>query len=939
MRQGGDPQNEPSGYLDALKADSERLLSRDVSEALRLAELLIEKATAESRANYVALGLMAKGDALRNLGRHHDALANLEAAGDRYLTLGDEVGWARTRLGWVWSAHQTGRGLAALEAAPAAQAVLVKHEEWLRAAGLNLNTSFVAFELGQFDDATELLEDALGQYEKAAQLIPSLRADVSIRIAKAKANKGRIVALLGRFDEAIGLFEEARDGFAASGETVSAIRAERFIAAIHADRGYFTRALRVYSDAYRTVISAGLADIGVEIRFSMIDCYMRLNLHDHALSLAQEVAGQFAAAQASNETARSQLYLARALANLGQFADAMGFLDTAAETFARAGLRTEEGIATIERARLHLKKSAWQLAAETAHRAVTLFAAQRLPVRRAEAGLVEGWAQLESGRLDDALRLARSSLEAGAERRVWPITHAAHHILARAAEARDQPVLALAEYEHSIRDLERVQSTLAADLRVDFLGDKMQVFLHAIDCAAHQGHSVEAFRYLERAKSRALVDYLAVDRDVRPARAGSDSQLVAELTRLRAEHDWFYRQLNGNRVSDPATDARSDAEVQILRAAVDQREQQIGSLLHQLALEQPGLEEISGPRPSNIFDPLQMPDKTVLLEYFLRPHSGLAFVVRGSSLEMLELPIGSVELRRLMNRWDLCVHAATYALQTRQLQDAMAINARGLLQLMYSALLRPLETYLQDCERLIVIPFGAAHAVPFHALHDGQGHLLEKYEVTTCPSTSLLRLCAARRPPADAGSVAIAYSDGGRLPWVIDEARQVAQALGAAYYAEAEATRETVLERVSGQRIVHFATHAAARLDNPAFAHLQLADGQLTMADVCNLDLDGSLVTLSACETGRSGLGGGDELIGLSRGFLYAGASTLIQSLWRVGDETTANLMKRFYLDLGAGHHAAFAMRTAQRSLMEHGVPLFGWAPFQVVGSGGRVEE
>ncbi len=94
---------------------------------------------------------------------------------------------------------------------------------------------------------------------------------------------------------------------------------------------------------------------------------------------------------------------------------------------------------------------------------------------------------------------------------------------------------------------------------------------------------------------------------------------------------------------------------------------------------------------------------------------------------------------------------------------------------------------------------------------------------------------------------------------------------------------------------MHLAAHGEARLDNPTFAHLQLADGQLTTADVFNLALDGALVTLSACETGRSVVTGGDELIGLARGFLYAGAATLVQSLWRVEDGSTARLMERFY--------------------------------------------
>ena len=108
-----------------------------------------------------------------------------------------------------------------------------------------------------------LLDRALALYERAGQADPSLRAEVAIRSAKARANKARILTLLGGFDEGIRLFEEARDSFEQHGETVSAVRAERFIASVYAGQGHYTRALRVYSRVHRLVMQAGLADIAV----------------------------------------------------------------------------------------------------------------------------------------------------------------------------------------------------------------------------------------------------------------------------------------------------------------------------------------------------------------------------------------------------------------------------------------------------------------------------------------------------------------------------------------------------------------------------------------------------------------------------------------------------------------------------------------------------
>jgi CHAT domain-containing protein len=226
--------------------------------------------------------------------------------------------------------------------------------------------------------------------------------------------------------------------------------------------------------------------------------------------------------------------------------------------------------------------------------------------------------------------------------------------------------------------------------------------------------------------------------------------------------------------------------------------------------------------------------------------------------------------------------------------------------------------------------------VPFHALFDGRQYVAERLEVWTAPSSSLQALCQARTVPAgtDDSALVVGYS-GGRLPAVIDEARRVASITGGSCYLEDQATRAVVLRRGAQHRILHLAAHGEARLDNPMFAHIALADGQLSMADVFNLRLDGALVTLSACETGRAAVVGGDEVVGLSRGFLFAGASTLVQSLWRVDDVATARLMECFYTHLHAGAAPGAALRTAQRTFIEQGSLPYVWAPFQVVGFGG----
>lgn len=182
-------------------------------------------------------------------------------------------------------------------------------------------------------------------------------------------------------------------------------------------------------------------------------------------------------------------------------------------------------------------------------------------------------------------------------------------------------------------------------------------------------------------------------------------------------------------------------------------------------------------------------------------------------------------------------------------------------------------------------------------------------------------------------ALVVASSDGGRLPYVLEEVHEVAALLPAESYLEEQATRAAVAGAASRHGVLHLAAHGEARLDRPMFAHIKLADGQLSTVDVLNLELEGALVVLSACETGRAVVTGGDEVVGLSRGFLHAGARTLIQSLWRVEDRSTASLMQGFYRGLHGGRPPAAALRESQLALLATDPHPYIWAPFQLVGS------
>lgn len=117
------------------------------------------------------------------------------------------------------------------------------------------------------------------------------------------------------------------------------------------------------------------------------------------------------------------------------------------------------------------------------------------------------------------------------------------------------------------------------------------------------------------------------------------------------------------------------------------------------------------------------------------------------------------------------------------------------------------------------------------------------------------------------------------------------------------------------------------------FSFLRLADSNLNFYSLLDLKLNAEMVTLSACHTGVNKVFPGDELHGLMRGFLHAGAPSLVASLWATSDGSTAELMKQMYLQISGGASKRAALRTAQLAVKDqYGHPYY-WAPFILMGN------
>jgi CHAT domain-containing protein len=263
----------------------------------------------------------------------------------------------------------------------------------------------------------------------------------------------------------------------------------------------------------------------------------------------------------------------------------------------------------------------------------------------------------------------------------------------------------------------------------------------------------------------------------------------------------------------------------------------------------------------------------------------------------------------------------------------------------YAALIEPLRSKIRK-ERLMIIPHGELHYVPFAALYDEKRkrYLVEDYPIACVPSASTIRFLREKESPV--GGVALVLGDPAttsqpRLPGAAREAQKVAAKLHTTAKLGEEA-QESLLYRLGGKvDLLHIAAHGTYDAASPLFSAIHLAEGhgengQLNVDEIqSKLDLSGvNLVVLSACRSGIGSRSGGDEIVGLTRSILYAGSPGVIATLWNISDDATPLLIEKFYDHLLAGASAAEALRAAQVDMLRD--PNFAdpryWAAFFLAG-------
>jgi CHAT domain-containing protein len=246
-------------------------------------------------------------------------------------------------------------------------------------------------------------------------------------------------------------------------------------------------------------------------------------------------------------------------------------------------------------------------------------------------------------------------------------------------------------------------------------------------------------------------------------------------------------------------------------------------------------------------------------------------------------------------------------------------------------LVHPLERLFTGRE-VVFVPCGQLSQVPFPALFDGEQYLTERFTVNHAPGAAVWVRLGERSTSPPKNALLVGFADE-RIPFVETEIETLKRHLSSCTVLNGESANiAAFVEAAPEFDLIHMACHGQFRGDNPMFSSLHLSDGWITARDISLHKLRSCVVTLSACETGLSQVYAGDETLGLVRGFLIAGASSLIVSLWTVNDSAAVPLMRDLYTELQRGATPAASLQKAQANFIKRGEHPYLWAPFVAIG-------
>lgn len=826
--------------------------------------------------------------------------------------------------------------------------------------------------------------EAIGYYRRALTLFEDL-GEIDSQSA-VLLNIGRLHFLLGEMDEAVELYQQAQPLTLQTGNRIHQASAACNLALVARYEGEAQRALTFNDRCIDALEELGTTE---ELGRAFNN---RARLYQ-ALGQPRQALADLERALAIGRELDADRLAAIVLTAIGQILESEEDLDGALEAFEEAlALReaTEQdrgrGVTLLGLGSVHEQSGRHELAAGLYRQALEIFRRNGSRRETARALTALGRTETTAGRSDEALRLLGDALPLFRELRDPSGEIQTLVAMAYTEQTRGDPAGALGRVEEALDGLDDLRERAAThDLRRSFSAAHRDLHDFHVDLLMElhrrepgAGFEPRALEAAERSRARSLIELLTENRET--LRAGADPELLARERELESRLAAVDRQRlslldNGG--------SGTPEQIASLETRLDDLLRELRALRGRIFAESPRYAAITRPPHFGVreIQTRVLDAETLLLEYHLGAERSHMWAVTADSVASFELP-PRAEIEEAAQSAHELLQKSHHRRSSGAAQAALARLGRLVLD--------PVADLLAG-RRLLIVPDGALHYVPFAALPlPGSSALaaplITAHEVVQVPSASALvvlrdqrvsitgrplsagllavladpvfdaddpRLAAPAVDPLDGTSAtrgpteqeaAIGNPMGnlGRLRYSSIEAESILRLAGAEPTFKAlgfDATREAALDPELGRyRIVHFSTHGRIDAERPELSQLVFSrfdrqgrprEGALLAHEVFELELPAELVVLSACETALGQEVRGEGLVGLTQGFLSAGAGGVLVSLWQVDDRATARLMERFYRRLLMGRSPADSLREAQLSLRRE----TGWqAPYYWAG-------
>jgi CHAT domain-containing protein len=898
----------------------------ETHRALCLAEAAVFLSRELRNPEILALSTRAKANALYLAGQNRAALEFYQESLEIFESRKSEEEIARTLSASLQALILLGEYDRAFASADRAREIFTRLGETRRLARLDNN-------VGNIYHRQDRFEEALTCYERCYQQL--LSYGDSQELVTALSNMAVCLISLNDFPRALSTYERARAFCDAHNMPLLRSQADYNIAYLYYLRGEYSRGIQMLQEARRECESTG-DDYHVALcHLDLSEIHLELNLSAEAKDMAHEGSVRFRKLGMGYEEAKCVAYEAMAFSQLGKAIQALDLFSQSRAIFVREKNLVWPWLIDLYQSVVLCNEGRLFEARRLCARAATFFDTSFLPGKAALCQLLLARVSLRMGDLAAARQECLRALERVTTLDAPVLTYQAHFLMGQTEQSSGNPSEAYASFQKAREALETLRSSLhGEELKIAFMKNRLEVYESLVDlCLGDKGRAgsvEESFGYMELAKSRSLAELLVHPEQAFHSPDAGQSGLVRRIREMREELNWYYRriELEQLRAEEP-----SPERIEKLQKQAHDHENELLRALREIPQTQ-----TAGPRGirSTAENPLEslracLPAQASLVEYYAVKDQFVAAVVTRDTLEIVPVtPVSRVVnlLRLLHFQISKFRLGAEYV---RSFEKSLMDATRSHLRELYEELVAPLRASL-SASHLVIVPHGVLHYLPFHALFDGDNYLIDSFTISYAPSAAIFTLCQ-RKPALSSRSSLILGVPDSQAPEILDEVQSVAKILpGAELLLGAEASDQALREKGLHSRLIHIATHGNFRQDNPMFSGIRLGTSYFSLYDLYQLKIEAELVTLSGCATGLNVVTAGDELLGLIRGLLYAGAQSLLLTLWDVHDRSTAEFMSSFYRRFQEGQDKAVALQGAMKELRSRYPHPYYWAPFALIG-------